>query len=62
MPDEPVPITPTRWLVKSTVSCGHLPLWYHLPLKLSKPGKSGTLGSDSWPLAITQNRAVISSP
>ncbi len=33
-PDEPVPITPTRRPVKSTPSCGHRPVWYHLPLKL----------------------------
>ena len=32
-PDEPVPITPTRRPVKSTPSCGHRPVWYHLPLK-----------------------------
>ena len=27
MPDEPVPITPTRWPVKSTPSCGQWPVW-----------------------------------
>ena len=27
MPDEPVPITPTRWPVKSTPSCGQRPVW-----------------------------------
>jgi len=25
--DDPVPITPTRWPVKSTPSCGHAPVW-----------------------------------
>ena len=25
--DEPVPITPTRWPVKSTASCGQWPVW-----------------------------------
>jgi hypothetical protein len=25
--DEPVPITATRWPVKSTPSCGHAPVW-----------------------------------
>ena len=26
--DEPVPITPTRFPVKSTPSCGQRPVWY----------------------------------
>ena len=28
MPDEPVPMTPTRMPVKSTPSCGQWPVWY----------------------------------
>ena len=33
-------MTPTRSPVKSTPSCGHRPVWYHLPLKLFRPGNA----------------------
>ena len=42
MPDEPVPMTPTRLPVKSTPSCGQAPVWYVSPAKRSRPGMSGT--------------------
>ena len=31
MAEDPVPITATRWPVKSTPSWGQCPVWYHLP-------------------------------
>ena len=53
-PDEPVPITPTRNPVKSTPSWGHRPVWYHLPLKLSKPAMFGLRGVERLPVAMMQ--------
>ena len=38
MPDEPVPITPTRLPSKDTGSCGHRPVWSVSPAKSSIPG------------------------
>ena len=61
-PDEPVPMTPTRSPVKSTPSCGHSPVWYHLPLKLFRPGMPGVRGVDRLPVAMMQNGAVTVSP
>ena len=40
--DDPVPMTPTRWPVRSTPSCGQCPVWYVGPAKLSTPGISGS--------------------
>ena len=31
MADDPVPMTPTRWPVKSTPSWGQWPVWYQVP-------------------------------
>ena len=62
MPDEPVPMTPTRWPLKSTPSCGQLPVWKVRPAKLSMPGISGIRVADRQPVAMTQKRAEISSP
>ena len=45
---------PTRRPVKSTGSCGQLPVWYQLPSKLSSPSTAGTLGVEMQPLAMTQ--------
>ena len=60
--EEPVPMTPTRRPVKSTPSCGHRPVWYHLPSNDSRPLKSGTWTSERQPVAMTQNRADTRSP
>ena len=54
MADDPVPITPTRWPVKSTGSCGQRPVWRVGPAKASTPGTSGTLVLDRQPVAMTQ--------
>ncbi len=62
MPVEPVPISPTRLPVKSTPSCGHWPVWYQSPVKVSSPGKAGTLAVDRQPTAVIRNRAVSVSP
>ena len=62
IPDEPVPITPTRRRAKSTLSFGQRPLWYQLPLKVDNPGKAGTRGKERLPVAMTQNGAFRTSP
>lgn len=54
MPDLVVPMTPTRRPLKSTPSWGQRPVWYSLPLKLSRPGNSGMRGSDRQPTAMMQ--------
>jgi hypothetical protein len=51
-PDEPVPITATRWPVKSTPWCGQRPVEYTGPWKRPAPGMSGALGTDRQPLAM----------
>ncbi len=53
MPDEPVPITPTRLPVRSTPSEGQSPVWKHSPAKVGSPSIAGRLATDSWPVAIT---------
>ena len=58
MPDAPVPITPTRWPVKSTGSCGQLPVCSDRPAKLSAPGNTGLLAVDRQPTAVTRYLAV----
>jgi hypothetical protein len=60
--EEPVPMTPTRRPVKSTPSWGHLPVWYHGPVKDSRPLMSGTCASDRQPVAMMQKRADTRSP
>ena len=52
MPDEPVPITPTRLPVKSTGSWGQSPVWYHSPVKVSSPSKDGSFVDDRQPTAM----------
>ena len=54
-----MPITPTRNPVKSTPSWGHRPVWYHLPLKLSKPAMFGLRGVERLPVAPEQVRAWL---
>ena len=60
--EEPVPMMPTRCPVKSTPSCGHLPVWYHAPSKVSRPLMSGTCASERQPVAMMQKRADTRSP
>ncbi len=60
--EEPVPITATRWPVKSTPSWGQRPVWYTAPVKSSRPGMSGRLAADRQPVAITTYRHPIVSP
>ena len=62
MAEEPVPITPTRWPLKSTPSCGQRPVWYVAPRKLSRPGNFGTWAEDRQPVAMMQKRADTRSP
>ena len=62
MPDEPVPMTPTRLPVKSTPSCGQRPVWYDAPAKRVEPGNSGDSRADRQPVAMTQNCADDCSP
>ena len=62
MPVEPVPIMPTRLPVKSTPSCGHWPVWYQSPAKLSRPGNFGTFAVDRQPTAVIRNFATSVSP
>ncbi len=59
-PEEPVPMTPTRFPVKSTGSCGQRPVWNVGPAKLSAPGKSGMLADERQPVAMMRYRADIS--
>ena len=54
MADEPVPITATRCPVKSTPSCGQRPVCQLGPWNESLPGKAGSFGTDSTPVAMTQ--------
>ena len=62
MAEEPVPMTPTRWPVKSTPSCGQYPVWYHFPSKLSSPLNFGACADDRQPVAMMQNCADTRSP
>ena len=62
MPDEPVPMTATRWPAKSTPSCGQVAVWYVRPAKVSRPGMSGKRQLERFPVAITQKRASKRSP
>ena len=60
--DDPVPIMPTRFPVKSTPSWGQRPVWYVGPSKVSAPGISGVLAELRQPVAMIRNWAVTSSP
>jgi len=62
VPDDPVPITPIRFPVKSTPSCGQSPLWNHWPSKVSSPGNRGTWATARQPVAMRHQRAVTASP
>ena len=62
MPEAPVPMTPTRWPVKSTGSFGHCPVCRVRPVKLSAPLNSGTFAVDRQPTAVTMYLAVTSCP
>ena len=53
---------PMRLSVKSTPAAGQCPVWYISPAKASRPGMSGMFAVDNAPVAMTQNRAVTSSP
>ena len=53
---QPVPITATRLSFSST-SCRHSAVWNFGPPKLSSPGMWGTLGTESWPQAVTRMSA-----
>lgn len=48
--------------MKSTFSCGHSPVWYHLPRKDSSPGKCGTCAAERQPTAVMKNRADVTAP
>ena len=61
MPLEPVPMSPTRFPVKSTPSRGHVAVKYTSPSKPSRPGMSGAIGADRHPTAVTRKRAVTVS-
>jgi hypothetical protein len=62
MPDEPVPITPTRLPLKSTPWCGQAPVWSTWPPKLSTPAIVGTLVLDKQPTALIRKRHVVCVP
>ena len=53
---------PTRLPVKSTPSCGHCPVWYQAPAKLSRPGICGMFADDRQPTAVIRNCARYRSP
>jgi hypothetical protein len=58
MPDDPVPITPTRWPVRSTPSWGQRPVWRVRPRNVSIPSISGCFAADRQPVAMIRNCAV----
>jgi hypothetical protein len=57
MPDDPVPITPTRWPARSTPSWGHRPVWNVRPRNDSPPSMAGVMAEERQPVAITRNWA-----
>ena len=61
-PDEPVPSTATRWPLKSTAACGQRAAWCTGPANVARPGRSGLLGVDNRPQAITRKRATCGAP
>ncbi len=60
--DEPVPMTATRFPLKSTGSCGQRPVWKVVPANVSRPGMSGVLVDERQPVAMMTKRAVYASP
>ena len=56
-PVAPVPITATRFPVKSTGSCGHRAVWKDWPLNESTPSIRGKVGAESGPMAVIRKRA-----
>ena len=54
MPDDPVPMTPTRRPVKSTPSWGQRPVWNVGRRKVSMPSISGCFAAERQPVAMTQ--------
>ena len=62
MPEEPVPMTPTRLPVRSTPSWGQRLVKYTSPWKRSVPSMSTSLGTDRHPVAITYQRQRMVSP
>ena len=52
IPLDPVPICATFWFLKLIFLSGHLPLWYHSPLKLLIPLIFGTFAADNDPTAL----------
>ncbi len=54
MAEDPVPITPTRWPLKSTGWCGQCPVWNVGPAKEPTPSTAGSLALDRQPVAMTQ--------
>ena len=54
MPEDPVPITPTRWPLRSTPSWGQSAVCRIWPVKSSRPSMSGRLISDRHPMAMTR--------
>ena len=62
MAEEPVPITATRWPLKSTPSRGQRPVCQLGPSNVSAPGKAGSFMTERQPVAMMQWRAVIVWP
>ena len=58
----PVPITATRFPVRSRGSCGHRKEWNERPWKLSLASILGRVGVDSTPTAVATKRVVIWRP
>ena len=52
IPLEPVPICATFWFLKLIFLFGHLPVWYHPPLKFLRPLILGIFVADSDPTAL----------
>jgi hypothetical protein len=57
-----VPITATRFPVKSTGSEGHDPVWNSSPRNSSIPSKCGVAGTESGPVAAIRKRVRTDSP
>ena len=62
MPDEPVPITPTRIPSKRTSSLPHRAVWWVRPRYRSRPPISGSLAADRHPVAMIRNWARAGPP
>ena len=53
---QPVPTTATRRPARST-SWRQRAVWKAGPSKLSRPGSAGTVGTESWPQAVSSTSA-----